>query len=68
MIPGDELLTPQALAELLQIPVTSVRDLCRRRTQARDKFPLPYLRIGRRMRFNKREVYAWLGKLEGSRQ
>jgi predicted DNA-binding transcriptional regulator AlpA len=68
MQPGDDILTPQALADWLQIPISTVRDLCRTRSQTRDQFPLPFLKIGKRTRFNRTEVLSWLSKLEAARK
>jgi hypothetical protein len=65
---GDAILTPQSLADWLQIPVTTVRELCRKRAQARDRYPLPFFHVGKRVRFNKREVLTWLTKLEAARK
>ncbi|MBZ5572609.1 MAG: helix-turn-helix domain-containing protein [Acidobacteriia bacterium] len=65
---GDQILTPEGLSEWLQIPVSTVRDLCRKRSQKRDKHPLPFFHVGKRVRFNKTEVMQWLSKLEQARK
>jgi len=57
----EELLTPQQLAALLQITVSSIRELCRHRTQVRSKNPLPHFKIhGKAVRFRRSDVEQWL--------
>lgn len=65
---SDEILSPQQLSAWLQVPVSTVRELCRTRAQKRDRYPLPYLKVGKRVRFNKTEVVSWLSKLEQARR
>lgn len=60
---GDEILTPEQLSEWLQIPVSTVRDLCRTRAQKRDRHPLPLHHIGKRVRFYRSEIVSWLSHL-----
>jgi excisionase family DNA binding protein len=56
------LLTPQQLAERLAVPATWIREKCRERARVRDEDPLPFLRLGKYVRFNWSEVEAWLGR------
>ncbi|MBZ5568079.1 MAG: helix-turn-helix domain-containing protein [Acidobacteriia bacterium] len=65
---GDVILSPEGLAEWLQIPLSTVRDLCRARSQKRDRYPLPFFKLGKRVRFTKRQVLEWLSKLEQARK
>jgi helix-turn-helix protein len=69
MAPDDEILSPQQLSAWLQIPVSTVRELCRSRSQKRDgALALPCFHVGKRIRFNKTAVLTWLTKLEAQRQ
>ena len=67
MAPGDEILSPKQLGAWLEIPLSTIRDLCRTRSQKRDgHLALPFFRIGKRVRFNKTDVLLWLTKLEAA--
>lgn len=54
-----EILTPQQVAELLQVPVSWVYEKTTTRASVRDADPLPYRKIGRYLRFIKADVLAW---------
>lgn len=53
--PGD-ILTPQQLAERLQVPLSWIYEKSRRRQQQ----PLPTFRIGKYIRFSWAAVSTWL--------
>lgn len=50
-----EILTPDQVADLLQVSVTWLYEKSRRR----QKNPLPVHRIGRYLRYSRAEVLAW---------
>lgn len=53
--PPHEYMTPREVAELIRKPVSSLAvDRCQRRDHP------PYLKIGRKILYNKSEVLAWL--------
>ena len=54
----ERLLTPQDLAQRFQVPVTWVYGACRPR--AND--PLPYVKVGRYLRFEESAVREYLQK------
>jgi hypothetical protein len=54
------LLTPQQLAQRLNVPCTWVREKTRKRARLRDENPLPTKRLGKYTRFSWPEVEAWL--------
>jgi hypothetical protein len=56
--PGD-ILTPEQLAERLQVGVSWVYEKSRARGN-RDRNPLPVLRCGRYLRFSWPDVCAWM--------
>jgi excisionase family DNA binding protein len=51
----DRLLTPQEVAEWLQVSAKSIYDYC-----GRSKFGLPHIRVGGNLRFRRRDIEAWL--------
>jgi Helix-turn-helix domain len=57
-----EILTPQQVADRLQLPVTWVYEQTRNRASARDADPLPHMKLGRYLRFNWAAVVAWLNR------
>jgi excisionase family DNA binding protein len=61
---ADELLTIEELAGWLKISPRSARELCRDRNRARQKHPIPVLRIGRAVRFSRAAIEQWLKRLE----
>jgi len=59
--PGD-LLTPQQLAERLQVPKSWVFEQSRNRAKIRNKKPLPCIRLGKYLRFSWVAVCAWMSE------
>ena len=57
--PAD-LLTPQQLADRLQVSKTWVFDQTRERSKVRNAHPLPVIRLGKYLRFSWRAVSEWL--------
>jgi len=60
MITPADLLTPEQLAERLQVPKSWVFEQTRSRAKVRAKVPLPCLRLGRYLRFSWSAVSEWL--------
>jgi Helix-turn-helix domain len=54
-----EVLTPTELAKFLKIPPHRVYELTRFRAGSRGE-PIPHRKIGRELRFIKREIQIWL--------
>lgn len=53
-----QLLTPQEVAELLSVPVSWVY----KRTERGASDPIPHLKLGKYLRFEREAVEAWLGE------
>lgn len=57
-VPLDEpLLKPEDVARLLRLPKSTVYELARRELD-----PIPCLRLGRAVRYERHEVEAWLAR------
>jgi Helix-turn-helix domain len=54
------ILTPQQVAERLQVKPSWVYEQTRTRSGVRNSDPLPYIKIGLYLRFDWRDVVAWL--------
>jgi hypothetical protein len=61
-IKPEDLLTPEQLAERLQVPKSWVFEQTRERAKVRNKHPLPYIRLGKYLRFSWIAVCAWMGQ------
>jgi hypothetical protein len=57
---ASDLLTPEQLAERLQVNVTCVFEQTRQRAKVRNKNPLPCVRLGKYLRFSWTAVSDWL--------
>ena len=55
-----DILTPQQLAARLQVKVSWVFERTRQRSKARGEVPLPFIRMGKYLRFHWPSVTAWL--------
>ncbi len=55
-----EILTPQQLAERLQVKPSWVYEQTRDRSGVRNPDPLPHIKMGLYLRFDWRDVLAWL--------
>jgi len=55
-----EILTPQQVAERLQLPESWVYEQTRNRASVRIADPLPHMKVGRYLRFKWSDVLAWL--------
>jgi excisionase family DNA binding protein len=62
---APKIMTVQQVADLLQIPKTSVYEKCRTRQGAQPA--LPCRRVGKYLRFFEAEVMAWLAALPQNR-
>jgi len=64
--PDDELLTPEQLAERLQVKKSTIYEMTRHRGKVRagkrHHEPLPYRKVGKYVRFIWREVCDWIDK------
>ena len=54
------ILTPQQLAERLQVKPSWVYEQTRNRSGVRNSDPLPHIKMGLYLRFDWRDVLAWL--------
>ncbi len=61
------LLKPAELADRLKIPVSWVYENTRNRANVRNSDPLPFLRMGKYLRFFWPEVEKWLERHQGGR-
>lgn len=59
--PGD-ILTPQELAERLKVSTSWVFEQTRQRAKARNKSPLPCIRLGKYCRFSWVAVCQWMAE------
>src|SRR5260370_8130465 len=55
-----EILTPQQLAERLQVKPSWIYEQTRKRSGVRNPDPLPHIKMGLYLRFDWRDVLAWL--------
>ena len=55
-----EILTPQQLAERLQVKPSWVYEQTRHRSGVRNPDPLPHIKMGLYLRFDWRDVLGWL--------
>ena len=65
--PTDELLTPQQLADRLQVKLSTVYELSRRRGRLRasrlpGREPMPCHKIGKFLRFSWQEIVSWMNR------
>ena len=58
----EPILTPDQVAERLQIKRSTVYELTRRRSQRGSRRPLPVLRVGKYLRFRWSEIEQWLNE------
>ena len=56
----DDILTPEQLALRLQVKPSWVYEQTRDRAGIRSTDPLPYIKMGRYLRFDWNDVLAWL--------
>jgi predicted DNA-binding transcriptional regulator AlpA len=59
------ILTPEQLAERLQVPVSWVYEQTRNRMSTRTADPVPNIRMGKYLRFYWPEVEKWLERRQG---
>lgn len=55
-----EILTPQQLAERLQVKPSWIYEQTRNRSGVRNTDPLPHIKMGLYLRFDWRDVLAWI--------
>jgi predicted DNA-binding transcriptional regulator AlpA len=59
--PGD-ILTPEQLAERLQVSTSWVFEQTRQRAKVRNDNPLPCIRLGKYLRFSWAQVCEWMAQ------
>jgi len=62
-----EILTVDELASLLKMNRRQIYSMTESRTRARQKHPLPILRVNGNLRFSRTAVEAWLQQLQEAR-
>jgi hypothetical protein len=58
----EDLLTPAELAGRLKVPASWVFEQTRQRAKVRNKTPLPWIRLGKYLRFSWAAVCAWMAE------
>jgi hypothetical protein len=58
--PSMEILTPVQLAERLHVKPTWVYEQTRDRADVRNADPLPFIKMGRYLRFDWKDILSWL--------
>ena len=58
----EDILTPEQLAQRLQVKPSWVYEQTRVRAGIRDADSLPYIKMGRYLRFDWSDVLEWLGR------
>jgi hypothetical protein len=61
----SDILTPAQLAERLQVSTSWVFEQTRKRAKARNKTPLPCIRLGKYIRFSWPQVCEWMARNNG---
>ncbi len=59
---NDEILTMDELAVLLKVEPKKVYEMTRKRFKRRRGFVLPKFRVGRELRFRRKDVEMWIEK------
>jgi hypothetical protein len=59
---GDDLMTPQEVADWLKVKPSWVAEQVKERAQIRSKNPLPHVRLGKYTRFSRMRIAEWLGE------
>ena len=62
-----EILTVDELASLLKMNRRQIYSMTESRTRARQKHPLPIMRVNGNLRFSRTAVEAWLQQLQEAR-
>ncbi len=62
------ILKPEQLGERLKVPVSWVYENTRRRAGSRNSDPLPFIRMGKYLRFYWPEVEKWLERRQGGQK
>jgi len=61
------LLSLSEAAELLGLKPTALYQLTRTRSLVRQAYPIPFLRLGKRIAFRRESLEQWIAKLEGEK-
>lgn len=67
-LPSNELLTAEEAAQIIGVEVKTLWNWCsaQRRGESRGQFAPPFIKMGSRLRFRRREVDEWLRAKSGS--
>ena len=57
---SEEILTIAELAKMLKVDSAKVYEITRKRFSRRRGFPLPKFRVGRELRFRRKDVDEWI--------
>jgi hypothetical protein len=63
---GNDWMTVNDMAALLQTDVNGVWRLCGARAQRQAQYPLPFFKIGKHLRFDRKKVQGWLQAMADS--
>jgi excisionase family DNA binding protein len=58
----DEVMTMEEVAILLRVETKKVYEITRKRFKRRRGFVLPKFRVGRELRFRRKDVEAWIDR------
>jgi hypothetical protein len=61
----EDILTPEQLAERLQVSKSWIFEQTRQRAKIRNKSPLPCIRLGKYLRFSWPQVCQWMAENNG---
>ena len=62
---GQEYMTLGDVSALLQMDRTAIRQMTEARSQTSTVNPLPFIRIGKNLRFKRSDIVAWLERKQG---
>jgi hypothetical protein len=59
---GDDLMSPQEVADWLKVKPSWVKEQTRERAKVRSKNPMPFARVGKYARFSRMRIAEWLAE------
>ena len=59
---GDDLMTPQEVADWLKVKPSWLKEQTRERAKMRSKNPLPHCKLGKYTRFSRTRLAEWLAE------
>jgi excisionase family DNA binding protein len=60
----EPLLTMEQAGQLLGLSKQQVYELCRTRARVRQTHPVPFVKVGKYLRFRASSLNEWIGKIE----